>query len=455
MKKLSERNFHFIILAFLAGLFLGIHFSFKADAAESSFKYLDQFHKAYQIIKAEYVDEPPSKDVFFGAISGMVRSLKDPFSRFLNEESFSELKEMTTGKFVGVGIEITEKEGQIVVITPIEDSPAMHAGIMSGDTIVKVNDTELKGDGINETITMIKGIAGSRVKLYVKRDGYPALLEFDIERAPIRIKSVESAYIPDYKIGYIRIINFSIDTAKDVEKALKSFTANGAEKLIIDLRYNPGGLLTSAIDISEMLLDKDSVIVSTKGKPGAGNDSMFKSNKNPIYKGKISVIINKGSASASEILAGALRDNNRAVLIGVKSFGKGSVQKTYNLDDKTGLAITVAKYYTPSGELIHMKGIKPDKEVLLSDIPETDRDGVIALDKKKIIEKFITKKTAYDEKTRKAFYEFLTANEIKMGSRTADYILKTRLGRFVKRPVYDLEFDNQLKYALDFMNEKN
>jgi carboxyl-terminal processing protease len=454
MKKLTERNLHFVILAFFTGLFLGIHFAFSASASESGFRYLDHFHKAYQIIRSDYVDESDPRTMFHGAINGMIRSLNDPFSRFLNEQSFKELTEMTTGKFVGVGVEITEKEGQIVVITPIDESPAMHAGIMSGDIITKVNGTEIKTGTITETVSMIKGIPGSTVKLHIRRDGYPELLEFDIERLPIKLKSCDYGTIKDYSTGYIRIINFGMDTGKEVEKALTVFNKEKLDKVIIDLRYNPGGLLSSAVEISEMILNKGDKIVGIKGRKGSGNETEYVSKKDPIYKGKLVLLINKGSASASEIIAGAVRDNKRGILIGEKTFGKASVQKTYNLEENIGLAVTVAKYYTPSGELIHQKGIQPHKEIKITEFSEKDKYSLVQIEKNKIIEKFVTKDTAYNEKTRNGFYSFLKENDVPLSPTTADYILKTRLGKFVKKPLYDIEFDNQLKYALENINEK-
>lgn len=454
MKKISEKKIHLVIFSFFTGLFLGITFAFTATAGENGFRYLDHFHKAYQIISSEYVDEVSQKEIFYGAISGMIKSLDDPFSRFLSEDDFSRLREMTTGKFVGVGIEITEQKGQIVVISPIDDSPAMHAGIMAGDIIVQVNDKEIKGKGIDEAIKLIKGISGSKVTLHIERPGYPSLLEFEIERAPIKIESVESAYIEEYNTGYIKIKTFSSDTSREVEKALKKFEKDEVKQLIIDLRYNPGGLLTSAIEISEMLLDEDKTIVSTKGRPGGGNDNVFKTSNKAIYTGDIAVLMNRGSASASEIIAAALRDNSRAVLIGEKTFGKASVQKTYNLDRDIGLAVTIARYYTPSDELIHEKGIMPDNEIAMDKISEDDRVAIAEIDRQNLLNEFITDDTSYDQQTRQRFHEFLEEKEISISDESANYILKTRLGRFVKRPVYDLEFDNQLKYALELVDEK-
>ncbi|PKL38551.1 MAG: peptidase S41 [Spirochaetae bacterium HGW-Spirochaetae-1] len=454
LKKIKERNIHFLTLAFLVGLFIGINVSFLASAEEPAHRYLDYFHRVYQILRTEYVEDVDNKELFFGAIRGMIGALGDPFSRFLDEKGYEELKEMTTGKFVGVGIEITVRDNEIVVISPIDDSPAMRSGIKAGDVIKKVDSTPIKGKKLSEIVKMIKGLPRTKVQLSIEREGFDELLDIDIERAPIKIQSVEYAMIENTSIGYIKIKNFGSETSQDVTDALKNLEAKKAEKLIIDLRYNPGGLLTAAVSISDLFLEKGKVVVSTRGRKGSENERIFKSENNPVSVEDIVVLVNKGSASASEIFAGAMRDNKRGKLVGEKTFGKGSVQKSYNLDDNIGVAITIAKYYTPSGELIHNKGINPDFEVKSEELDKDDKKGINQVTKLKLMEKFIPVKMEYNAETKKQFELFLKKHDVVLSEKTAHLMLKNKIYELKKRPLYDLEFDNQLVRAMEVITGK-
>lgn len=453
-KRFSERKTHLIVLAFATGLFLGINFSFVAQAGEPAYKYLEFFHQAYQIITTEYVDQPDNKKLFYGAIKGMIDSLGDPFTRFLNEESTAELQEMTSGKFVGIGVEIAVKDGEIVVVSPIENSPAIKAGIESGDIITKVNNESIRDKNLDEIIKNIKGLPGTKVNVTVKREGITEEISYNIERAPVKIDSTEYALIKESNTGYLRIKTFGNDTTQDVKKALDYFNANKIDKLIIDLRFNPGGLLTAAVEISDFFLEKDLTIVSTKGRSEGGKENFFKAAKDPIYKGKIIVLVNKGSASASEILSGALRDNNKALLLGEKTFGKGSVQKTYSLDKETGLAVTIAKYYTPSGAMIHGKGIMPDFEVKVADFPENETEELKKVSRDKLLNEFVSIKTVYNDNTKAEFRKFLQSRNIKISDSTADFIFKREVAKYHKNQIYDLEFDSQLTSAIGKLKNK-
>lgn len=453
-KKLKERHAHLLILGFMTGLFVGINVSFLSSATEPAHKYLDYFHRVYQLILTEYVDEASPKEMFYGAIRGMINSLNDPFSRFLDEKSFEDLKEMTTGKFQGVGIEITIQDGQVVVVTPIDDSPAMKAGIISGDIISSIDGKPIKGMKLEKIVKLIRGLPKSSVKLQIKREGYDEPLDFDLERAPVKITSVDYDIIKENNIGYIKIKNFGSETTRDVTKALKFFNTKGVSKIVIDVRNNPGGLLNSSIEISELLLEKGKTIVSTRGKEGSGRVQVFKSQSEPLYRGSLIVLVNSGSASASEILSGAIRDNGRGKLLGVKTFGKGSVQKSFNLDDDIGVAITVAKYYTPSGELIHKKGIKPDYDVPVEKLSEGDMKNMKILRDRKLLDQFVKKDTEYTPETRASFSQYLAKNDVTLNSRTANYILKDWIYRFKKKQLYDLEFDTQLNEAIKHISGK-
>ena len=448
-KKFSERKAHLIILAFATGLFLGINFSFVATAGEPAHKYLEFFHQAYQLITSEYVEQPDNKKLFYGAIKGMIDSLGDPFTRFLNEESSAELQEMTSGKFVGIGVEIAVKDGEIVIVSPIENSPAMKAGIESGDVITRVDNEIIKDKNLDEIIKNIKGLPGTKVSITIRREGFSDEISYNMERAPVKIDSTEFALIKEYNTGYLRIKTFGGDTTQDVKKALEFFNSNKVDKLIIDLRYNPGGLLTAAVEISDFFLDKDQTVVSTKGRADGGKETFFKAVSAPIYKGKIILLVNRGSASASEILSGALRDNNKALLLGEKTFGKGSVQKTYSLDKEVGLAITIAKYYTPSGAMIHGKGIKPDFEIKVADFPESENEDLKKISKDKLLNEFVSIKTVYNDNTKSEFKKFLSGRNVKISDTTADFILKREVSKYHKSQIYDLEFDNQLTAAIE------
>lgn len=453
MNNLKQRNIHIALVAFLCGLFIGINLTFLHSASEPSHKYLDYFHQVYQIIRTDYVEEPPTKDIFYGAMRGMIKALDDPFSRFLDEKAYEDLREMTTGKFIGVGVEISQRDDEIVIIAPIDDSPAMKAGIHAGDIIVKINNKNIRGMKLEEVIKMIKGLPNSKVKLTVRRKNYDEFLDFEIERAPIKIKSVEYGIMNEAPIGYLRIKNFGTDTTGDVIEALKFYNKKNINKLIIDLRNNPGGLLNSAIEIGQLFIEKGKTIVSTRGREGVEKERLFKSQEDPLYRGELIVLVNNGSASASEILAGAIRDNKRGKLIGLKTFGKGSVQKSYNLADDIGVAITIARYYTPSGEMIHKRGIAPDYKITNEEMPVADRESSKDIDKKKLLEKFITNDMEYNDATVKKLLGYLNDNNVKLSERSARYILKANILRYKKRPLYDFEFDQQLVEAYKKINK--
>ncbi len=453
-KKIKERVFHFSILTFFAGLFLGINLSFNLSATEPAHKYLDYFHHVFQYIQTDYVDTINTKDIFYGAIKGMIHALNDPFSRFLNENDFAELKEDTTGEFVGVGIEISVKDGEVIVVSPIEDTPAMRAGIKAGDIIYKVNDTIVKNKSLADIIKLIRGMTNTKVKLLVKREGFDGFLDFDMERAPIKTKSVKYDVISGTEIGYIKIKMFSADTPRETEDAIKSLSSKGIKKIILDLRWNPGGLLDGAIKIAELFLDKDKTIVTTKGREGSGNVKESKSMLEPVYKDKLILLVNRGSASASEILAGAIRDNHRGKLVGEKTFGKGSIQKLFQLSDKIGVTLTVAKYYTPSGLSIHGIGIKPDIPVEADIIPVTDRKNVNQIIRDKITEKYVKSHKVYDTASKTHFLEYLKGKNLSLSDKTAFFLLKNEINKYSKPAPYDLEFDTQLQKAIQIINAK-
>ncbi len=314
-------------------------------------------------IKKDYLYEVSDEDLRDGELKGMVAALKDPYSEYLTEEDLKEMNQETSGSFYGIGFTVYKNENnQIEVVSPIKDTPADRAGIKSKDIVVKVNGKNYTGDEMKEAIKVIKGEKGSTVHLTIYRPSTKKTLEMDVERAEIKIETVISHKIEN--LGYIGIIQFNDHTDEEFKTHLDELQKQNVKGLIIDLRGNPGGTVSSVVKIADMLLP-EGTIVSAKDK----NHKIvfeYKSDKDQ-YDKPIVVLINEGSASASEILSGAIKDFNRGKLVGVKSFGKGIVQTVFPFQDGTGVKLTTSEYFTPSGENIHNIGIKPDFEVKLKD----------------------------------------------------------------------------------------
>lgn len=329
---------------------------------------VQRFSNAIGEIKKYYVKPIDDKELFDNAIRGMLSGL-DPHSSYLNEEEYKDLQTSTSGEFGGLGIEVTMEDGVVKVITPLVDTPAFKAGIKSGDYIIKLGKESVQGLSLKDAVNLMRGKAGSTIELTVLRKGTSKPLTFDLIREVIQIKSVQSKMLSE-GYGYIRLTQFQALTAKDMQMAIEQLKqqSNGKLKgLVLDLRNNPGGLLDSAIQVSDAFLGTDKsgkqeMIVYTEGRqPGSKFTALAKSSPDDsIDHAPMVVLINNGSASASEIVAGALKDNKRAIILGTKSFGKGSVQTVLPLDGKTGIKLTTALYYTPSGTSIQAKGIIPD-----------------------------------------------------------------------------------------------
>lgn len=351
-----------ISVVLVAGLMLfgGWHIGYSmAKEKDGIYKNLDIFAEALSTIQKQYVEDKSSHDLIYGAMDGMMLSL-DKFSQFLNPEEYKDLLTETGGTFGGIGIEIVLRDGLLTVVSPLEDTPAWKAGVKPEDIIVKINDVSTKGMTLEDAVKKLRGEPGSKVKLTLLRSSDKSLQEVNLERAMILLKDIKRAMILENGIGYVRIVEFRDNTSKELGKQLAELKKQGLKGLIIDVRNNPGGLLFSAIEISSRFLEDDKLIVSTRSR----------NEKEVFYKSMplsekyldipITVLMNRGSASGSEILAAALRDNNRAVLIGDTTFGKGSVQTVIPLSDGSALRLTTSKYYTPKGISIHEKGIIPD-----------------------------------------------------------------------------------------------
>ncbi len=321
---------------------------------------VELFSYALTTIQSEYVDEKSPKELIYGALRGMLSSL-DPHSQFMNPDEYKNLKTETEGKFGGLGIEISIKDDLLTVISPVEDSPAWRAGIKAGDRIVKIGHDVTRDMSLDDAVKKLRGDPGTRVTITILRESDDSVQDFVITREIIHVDDVKDPRIIDDHIGYVRLTEFRENSYKELHQALKKLKAKGDDSLVLDLRNNPGGLLDVAVKIAEDFLPAGKTIVSTKGRHSS-EDFMAKSENNSgeFLDWPMAVMINEGSASGSEIVAGALRDNKRAVLVGVKSFGKGSVQSVIPLPDGSGLRLTTARYFTPSGVCINGTGITPD-----------------------------------------------------------------------------------------------
>ncbi len=323
---------------------------------------LQIFAKVLNLVEQYYVEDVDAKKLIYGGIKGMLAEL-DPHTNFLPPDIFKEFESETTGEFGGLGIEISVQNGILTVLSPIEDTPAWKAGIQAGDKIVTINGESTKGLSLVEAAQRMRGKRGVAVKMGIYREGFDDPKEFSVSRDVIKIKSVKYTDM-DEGYAYIRLTSFIESSATDLENALEAHQKKhkGVRGVIIDLRNNPGGLLDQAVRISDLFLD-EGVIVSTIGRNKKGKETVTAKKDSNYVAFPVVVLLNEYSASASEILAGALQDNHRAVVMGQRSFGKGSVQSVVKLGDGSGLKLTVARYYTPSGRSIQAEGIKPDIEV--------------------------------------------------------------------------------------------
>ena len=346
----------------LAVLLIFSFFVSKAYSSENNiYKKIDLFGEVLEKINKEYVDEVNQSESMDSAINGLLQSL-DPYSAYMSPEIFNEMQTETSGEFGGLGIEVGMESGVVKVISPIDDTPASKAGIKAGDYIVKINNTQVQGKSLSEAVDLMRGPVGSGIELTIRRRGEKKALIFNVIREVIQIKSVKADLL-EKNIGYIRLTSFNENSGKQIEREIKKLEKNDSVKsYILDLRNNPGGLLSQAIKISDFFLENGE-IVSTKSRKASENRKWF-AKKGDLTNGKkLIVLINYGSASASEIVAGALKDHKRAILLGENSYGKGSVQSIIPLKNKGAIRLTVAKYYLPSGKSISEVGVSPDIEI--------------------------------------------------------------------------------------------
>jgi len=342
--------------------FLNLSFIETANSSENDiYKKIDLFGEVLETINKEYVDEINQSESMDSAINGLLQSL-DPYSAYMSPQVFNEMQTETSGEFGGLGIEVSMEAGVVKVISPIDDTPASKAGIKAGDYIVKINDIQVQGKSLTEAVDLMRGPVGSSIDLTVRRRGEKKALSFKIVREIIQIRSVKADLL-EKSIGYIRLTSFNENSGKQIKKEIEKFEKDTKVKsYILDLRNNPGGLLSQAIKITDIFLENGE-IVSTKSRKSSENRKWF-AKKGDLTNGKtLIVLINYGSASASEIVAGALKDHKRAILLGENSFGKGSVQSIIPLKNEGAIRLTVAKYYLPSGKSISEVGVSPDIEI--------------------------------------------------------------------------------------------
>ena len=371
------RNF----LILFVGLVLGVSISLgriglaERSAAELSplpLEDLRVFTEVFEKIKNDYVETRTDKELIEYAISGMLSSL-DPHSSFLNEEAFTELQVGTSGQFGGLGIEISMEDGFVKVVTPIDDTPAQRAGMKAGDLIIRLDDKTVKGMTLSEAVKVMRGAPGSDIELTVVREGEDKPLKITITRAIIKVTSVKSRSL-EKGYGYVRITQFQSRTGDNLAEAISKLKDenDGLKGLVLDLRNNPGGVLNAAVSVSDAFIDKG-LIVYTEGRT-SDSDNKFHATSGDLIKGApLIVLVNGGSASASEIVAGALQDHQRAVILGTQSFGKGSVQTILPMNNGTAVKITTARYYTPNGRSIQAEGIVPDIKVEPLKVAHTEK----------------------------------------------------------------------------------
>lgn len=361
-----------LIIIALIGIFIGRGLeSGKVFALAETYEDLKVFTEVLSLVQKNYVEETKSKDLVYGAIKGMLNTL-DPHTSFMPPEVYKEMQVDTKGEFGGLGIQIGIKDNMLTVIAPIEGTPADKAGIKAGDKIIKIDGKSTKDMTLIDAVGKLRGQKGTKVAITIVREGIADPFDVMLTREIIKVQSVRSKII-EGNIGYVRITQFQEQTGDDLKKALKKLESDKVQSLIIDLRNNPGGLLTMAVEVSEQFVETGKLIVFIKDRKGE-KDEFISRITGPVKSYPMVVLVNEGSASASEIVAGALQDWGKAIVVGTQTFGKGSVQTVIPLSDGSGLRLTTAKYYTPKGKSIQSTGIIPDI-VIKPPVPKTAKDG--------------------------------------------------------------------------------
>ena len=371
-RNMLTRGFSWSVIALLMGmnLFIGARiYSQETQDADDDLAYekIAIFTKVIEQIREYYVDEDKTeyKDLIYGALKGVMQSL-DAHSQFLDPDMYNDMKDDTSGQFGGIGIVISIKDDVLTIVAPMEDTPGFRAGLLAGDKIIEIDGESTKGLTLPEAVKQLRGEPETDVSITIMRPKTQQIKEMSLTRAEINVPSVKDAELLDGDIGYIRIVQFNEPTADDLQVELEKLKEQGMKALILDVRNNPGGLLNSAIEVCQKFLTRGDMIVYTQGRDEKRKRTFRSRGKTHYLDFPMAILVNGGSASASEILAGALQDHKRAVLVGEKTFGKGSVQSVLPLEDGSAMRLTTEKYYTPSERVIHEKGIEPDLLVPMS-----------------------------------------------------------------------------------------
>jgi carboxyl-terminal processing protease len=425
-----------------------------AGNSEKTYEKLRLFNEIFNLLRTEYYDEKKvDPDILIpGAIDGMIGTLDDPHTSYLPRDMYQDLQTDTRGEFGGLGIVIGVRDKWITVIAPIDETPAAEAGVQAGDRIVEIDGESTEGYTTIDAVKVLRGEVGTPVTITVEREGEEKPLHFTIIRGVIKLETVKSTVIDDH-IGYVRISQFSEPTAQALRDQLMDLDKKGIDSLIIDLRNNPGGLLSSVIEISDMFLDRGT-IVSTRGRDKTQNQ-VFSSRKSALFpKVPLVVLVNGGSASASEIFSGAIKDNDRGVLVGQKTYGKGSVQTVRELPDGSGIRITTALYYTPSGVSIDNVGIEPDYSVEEIKPTKEETESLNKLNDLGLIQTYVEENESDDQAVFERFMTTLRSKGIVIRPIIVRRLIKNEREKNQIPSLIDLDYDVQLQYAVDFLNDR-
>lgn len=447
----ADRRKKYLGLALCIGLFVAatagqMEANARKEISEEGLTEL--FNAALFHVRNDYVDDISRQQLLFGAIRGMLSALDDAHTRFMTVEETNELQTEMRGNFGGLGIEISQRDNVLTVVSPIEDTPAMRAGIKPGDKIIEIDKKTTRDLSLSDAVKQLRGKPGTSVNISVAREGEDEMLSFDLVREVIKIQVVTSQFLEAEKLGYVRLKQFNQTATDDLAKALADFKKRKARGVILDLRWNPGGLLDAAHRISNFFI-KSGVIVSTRGRKKE-LDRVFNADPAAAIAADMPLVVlaNEGSASASEIVTGAVKDHKRGKFVGVKTFGKGSVQNVISMMYGTSMALTIQKYYTPSGVSIHKKGIEPDIHVPALDFSKDDRRHYKEIREKKILQDFVKENKTYSIEAARKFQKLVAARGLALTDYASKRALKDELTKSENRPVFDLEFDVQLQRAI-------
>ncbi len=429
----------------------GINNWIQAGNTEKTYANLRLFNEVFNLLRTEYYDETKVRpeQLIPGAIDGMIGTLGDPHTSYFSKENFDELKTDTRGEFGGLGIVIGLRDEWITVISPIDDTPAFRAGVLAGDRIVEIDGDPTDGFTTMDAVKLLRGEVGTKVTIKVQRRSKNKPISFTITRGVIKLETVKSTVIDD-EIGYIRISQFSEPTAGAIHEHIAALKDEGISSIIVDLRNNPGGLLSSAIEISDMFLE-NGVIVSTKGRDPSQNQEFRAHSGAEVSDIPLIVMVNEGSASGSEIFAGAIKDNKRGLLVGGKTFGKGSVQTVRELPEGAGIRITTALYYMPMGDSIHEQGIVPDEEVNAVEITPEELEAMEKLEELELVKGFVKDHETYTEADLEAFVGELEKNEMTIRPIIVRRLIKNEHEKLKIPDLIDLDYDLQLNHAVNIL----